>query len=82
MKNKPIEGTEPKSDTITQLEQKNKKSQVQIDKYKIKIFELEQEKLERERQIVKLRLSEPKSEGGDIDLHVIPPKLSSGKDNK
>jgi hypothetical protein len=80
MENKPIKETNVKPNTATQLEQKNVRLQKRIDTLKIKILELEHQKLEQERQIFKLRLSEPKPEGGDIILHVkshktSPPKL-------
>ncbi len=82
MENKPIKGANMKLDTVVQLEQKNIKLQRRIDTLENKVLELKHQKLERERQIFTLRQSEPKPEGGDISIHVIPPKPLSSKNDK
>ena len=81
MKSKPIKGTDLKRDTVTKLEQKNIKLQIQIDGLKNKILKLENKTLKQEQQILKLQkaLNKSEYEGGDIFLQFPPSSHKSKK---
>ena len=55
MESKPIKSSQMERDSVISLQQKNRKLQIQIDGFKVKVLKLETKVLKQEQKIIKLQ---------------------------
>jgi len=71
MESKEIKKLKKEPQTITELQEENRKLQIRIEKANQKIFKLETKHLKQERQIIKLQLLNDKLEREKLPVEVV-----------